>query len=384
MTTTPPTGPQSSQQPKAAHAPTPLEERLIRLIEDHGPIRVGDYIADALGHPQHGYYISAAPFGADGDFTTAPEISQIFGELIGAWLIHSWEEMGAPSLFNLIELGPGRGVLMQDILRTAKIKPAFLKAMRVYMVETSGRLRYEQQRRMQDLGVPVTWASDLYDIPAAPSLFVANEFFDCLPIRQFVRQKEADQWRERLVGFNSQNGEKRLCFLLSEEIYDTPKGAPQGSKPGDFFESCDAGREIIHALASRLKEHKGRALIIDYGHGRSGFGDTLQALRQHQYWHPLATPGEADVTAHVDFGALARAGREEEILVHGPVLQGAFLARLGIEFRLQRLCEKVSDKKAKELRVGVHRLIHPDEMGALFKAMCLSSPGLATPAGFGG
>ena len=364
------------------NTPTPLQQKLIALIRDHGPIRIGDYMADALGHPQFGYYISGAPFGADGDFTTAPEISQIFGELIGVWLIQSWREMGAPSLFNLIELGPGRGLLMSDILRTAKLDKRFLNAMRVYMVETSGRLRYEQQKQMQKAGIPVTWANDLYDIPAAPCLFVANEFFDCLPIRQFVREADGDRWRERLVGMVDHSPQQNLCFVLSEKTYEQPEGAPAKSRPGDIFETCEPAQKLVDEIAARLKDHKGRALIIDYGHGRSGFGDTLQALRQHQYWHPLATPGEADVTAHVDFAALARTGRQRSILVHGPVLQGDFLTTLGIAERAATLIKRATPKQRDDLISGVERLIHPDQMGKLFKVLCLSSPGLATPAGF--
>ena len=363
---------------------TPLEERLITLIEDHGPIRVGDYLADALGHPQHGYYMTGAAFGQDGDFTTAPEISQVFGELIGAWLINSWEEIGAPSLFNLIELGPGRGTLMADILRTAKVRPKFLKAVRVYMVETSGRQRYNQQRALQEAGVPVTWATEMHDIPAAPTLVIANEFFDCLPIRQFVRTADREEpcWRERLVGLTGSGPDKRLCFVLSEERYETPTGAPPGAKPEDIFEVSEDAQDIIRDIAVRLGNHKGRTLIIDYGHGRSGFGDTLQALRKHRYWPPLDEPGLADVTAHVDFAALARTGREQGLLVHGPELQGRFLTRLGLEERKAALLKKATSEEAGLISSGADRLVHADEMGTLFKVLSLSSPMLQAPAGF--
>ena len=363
---------------------TPLEERLLTLIEDHGPIRVGDYMADALGHPQHGYYMTSAAFGAEGDFTTAPEISQIFGELVGAWLVQAWEDIGAPSLFNLIELGPGRGTLMADILRTAKVRPKFLKAVRTYMIETSGRQRYTQQKTLQQAGVPITWATEMHDIPPAPTLIIANEFFDCLPIRQFVRTADRGTkcWREKLVGYQDQGGERRLCFVHSEALYETPSGAPAGAKPEDIFEVSEDAQSLISDIAGRLSAHKGRALIIDYGHGRSGFGDTLQALRDHRYWPPLAEPGMADVTAHVDFAALARTGREHELLVHGPELQGRFLTRLGLEQRKAALLSKAPAEKQELISTGAARLVNADEMGTLFKAMCLSSPGLVAPAGF--
>jgi NADH dehydrogenase [ubiquinone] 1 alpha subcomplex assembly factor 7 len=366
------------------HPITPLEERLVALIEDHGPIRIGDYMADALGHPQHGYYMTQNALGAEGDFTTAPEISQIFGELIGAWLINAWEQIGAPSLVNLIELGPGRGTLMSDILRTAEVRPKFRKALRVYMVETSGRLRYAQQRKLADSKVPVTWATEMHDIPAAPTLIIANEFFDCLPIRQFVRTtaREEPCWQERLVGITQVNGENRLCYTFSEELHPTPEGTPAGAQPQDMFEVCEEGRDIIKEIALRFADHKGRALIIDYGHGRSGFGDTLQALRNHRFWPPLAEPGMADVTAHVDFAALARTGRDQGLLVHGPELQGRLLSRLGLKERAQMLAERATEEQREQIISGAKRLVDTDEMGTLFKALCLSSAGLPAPAGF--
>lgn len=193
----------------AAREITPLEERLIALIKSRGPITVADYMEDALLHPHDGYYTSQAPIGAKGDFTTAPEISQIFGGSIGLWLVQSWTDMGSPKDFNLVELGPGRGVLMQDILRAARLRPAFLDAAHVWLVETSGRLRHEQQRRLRDAGIATDWADAFADIPSAPSLIIANEFFDCLPIRQFVRSERG--WRERLVGLNAELDALAFC-----------------------------------------------------------------------------------------------------------------------------------------------------------------------------
>ena len=363
---------------------TPLEESLIALIKRHGPIRVSDYMADALGHPQHGYYMTQGAFGAQGDFTTAPEISQVFGELVGAWIVNAWEEIGSPSLFNLIELGPGRGTLMADLLRIAAIRPDFLKAVRVYLIETSGRQRYEQQKQFRNSGITITWATDMYDVPAAPTLIVANEFFDCLPRRQFVRttQKDEPSWRERLIGLSDGGGADMLQFVLSPELHDTPTGAPNGAKPEDIFETSEEARKVVHHIAERFRTHKGRALIIDYGHAQAGFGDTLQAVQNHQFCPPLHQPGLVDVTAHVDFAALSSAAKEANLSVAGPEIQARVLARLGLAARAQILAAKLSGEQAQSLESGIRRLVHPEEMGTLFKVICLSSEGLPVPPGF--
>ena len=341
-------------------------------------------MADALSHPQHGYYATQDPFGRGGDFTTAPEISQLFGELVGAWLVDAWQTIGAPSRFNLVELGPGRGTLMADILRVGKVRPAFLEAAKVYMVDNSGRLRLRQQRTLDGVHDAITWVDGLEAVPAAPTLLVANEFFDCLPIRQFVRTAEDSDtpWRERLVGRDDAGGAPRLCFTLSDQAYGHRRGMPAGAIPESIFEECAAGLEIIRALATRFEEHKGRALIIDYGHGRAGYGDTFQAVKRHDYWHPLASPGLADITAHVDFAALARAGRDANTRVDGPVRQGPFLDRLGLKPRLDALCTQTDEETKALLTSGADRLAAPEAMGDLFKVMALSSPGLPEPPGF--
>lgn len=364
--------------------PTPLEERLVKLIEDHGPIKVGDFMLDALTHPQYGYYSAQDALGAAGDFTTSPEISQVFGELVGSWLVHAWEELGAPSAFNLVELGPGRGTLMADILRVARVRPRFLDSVHVYMIEASGRMRYQQKRRLHETGVRITWADRLEDVPPGPMLAVANEFFDCLPIRQFVRTADTDgrPWRERLVGL-SDDGTKALSFVLSDARFGDQSGMPQGAMPEDIFESCSAAQELIAEIAHRLREHKGRALIIDYGHGRSGYGDTLQAVKAHKPWPVLAAPGQADVTAHVDFAALARRARQEEMRVDGPIRQGDFLERLGLHLRLEAVEKSLNDEaKREDFRSGALRLVDREGMGGLFKVMAISPKGGNAPPGF--
>ena len=360
--------------------PSPLEERLIALIKSMGPISVADYMADALGHPHHGYYMTGAPFGADGDFTTAPEISQVFGELIGAWLIESWTAMGEPARFNLIELGPGRGALMADVLRTARLRPGFLAAAELHLVETSGRLRHEQSRRLANLSPQPNFADEFADIPPAPALIVANEFFDCLPIRQYERLAEG--WRERRIGLAPDGGS--LAFTHGPTPPPPDAGLPPSSEAqeGAIFEVSEPARTLAADIARALVTEGGRALIIDYGHLQSGLGDTLQAVKRHAFWPVLRTPGQADLTAHVDFEALARAAIEAGAAAYGPVTQGAFLRRLGIEARTERLAAGRSAEDAGRLGAGADRLHASDAMGEIFKALCISAPSLPPPAGF--
>ncbi|MEM6414485.1 MAG: SAM-dependent methyltransferase [Pseudomonadota bacterium] len=363
-----------------------LEERLISLIQANAPISIADFMADALLHPHDGYYTSKAPIGARGDFTTAPEISQIFGELIGLWLVQSWIELGAPKPFHLIELGPGRGVLMADILRAAALRPDFLNAAQIHLVELSGRLRHEQQKRLKkitglsDFQPAVQWSDTIDDIDAGPSLIIANEFLDCLPIRQFVRTDIG--WRERLVGVHENKNE--LCFELSATppLSTIPLPDKDEVAVGEIFEWSEAQEFAIRQLTARLHTEKGSALIIDYGHIQSGIGDTLQAVRKHASWPILAAPGEADITSHVNFDRLSKIGFETGTAVFGPISQGVFLDRLGLAIRVERLCAGKSEATADEIRSGAFRIAATSEMGEIFKAFCLSSPGLKAPAGF--
>lgn len=359
---------------------TPLEERLINLIKLKGPISVGDYMADAIGHPHEGYYMSQKALGAEGDFTTAPEISQTFGELIGLWLVEAWRAMGSPESFNLIELGPGRGVLMADILRAARLKPDFIRATCLWLLETSGRLRHEQQKRLRPTGVKPLWADEFADIPPAPSLIIANEFFDCLPINQY--QYTDKGWRERLVGL-SETGDG-LAFTLGETPPLASLGLPENAAPGDIFEISPAAREFSADIAKLLSEHGGLALIIDYGHVTSGLGDTLQAVRRHQYWPPLSSPGRADITAHVDFEALTRIAIDHGAAPYGPLPQGQFLENLGLTIRVEMLCKDKTPEEAATIQSGAHRIAAPNEMGEIFKVLCLSAPNLPIPPGFEG
>lgn len=359
---------------------TPLEERLIDLIKLKGPITVADYMADALGHPHDGYYMSREALGKDGDFTTAPEISQIFGELMGLWLVEAWRALGSPEQFNLVELGPGRGVLMNDILRAAQLRPDFVSAVQVWLYESSGRLRLEQQKRLKASPVKPLWADSLDDIPDAPTLVVANEFFDCMPIRQFEFTEKG--WRERMVDYSPEKD--ALDFLLKTTPPDPSLGLPDhhDCAPGDIFEISEDLTAFSSQLFNKLEKNEGAALIIDYGHLKSGIGDTLQAVRDHEYWPPLSAPGRADVTAHVNFETLANLALEAGGCVYGPVSQGTFLDRLGLALRAEMLCKGKDEDTIKEIRAGAERIAAPNQMGEIFKVLAVTSAELPAPAGF--
>ncbi|TCO73988.1 class I SAM-dependent methyltransferase [Rhodovulum euryhalinum] len=353
---------------------TPLADVLARRIAATGPITVADFMAECLMHPAHGYYTTRDPFGVAGDFTTAPEISQMFGELIGLWLAQVWLDHGAPAPFTLAELGPGRGTLMADALRATRGVPGFLDAARVHLVETSPTLRTRQRQTLA--GHDVTWAETVDALPAGPLLLVANEFFDALPIRQF--QRDPGGWRERQVGLR----DGALTFGLSAPA---PLAALEqrlaDTRPGDIVETCPAAATIIAAIAGRIATHGGAALIVDYGGWRS-LGDTLQAVRGHVPEPPLAHPGDADLTAHVDFEALVRAADAAGVAASPMMPQGVFLERLGITPRAEALARRLSGA-ARESHIAAHRrLTHPQEMGTLFKTLALTGQGSSPTPGF--
>ena len=269
---------------------------------------------------------------------------------------------------------------MEDMLRAARLRPEFTRAAHLWLVETSGRMRVEQQKRLRASEIKPEWADAFSDIPPGPSLIIANEFFDCLPIHQYQRVKNG--WRERLVGLSED--ETKLDFTLGRTPPPASLGLPDVAdcEEGDIFEISFAGRDFAAELCAALAEQGGHALIIDYGHMRSGLGDTFQAVRRHQYWPPLAAPGRADITAHVDFEALSRIAIDNGAVAHGPVSQGRFLERLGLNIRVEMLCKGKSPAKIDEIRTGAYRIAAPDKMGEIFKVLCLSSPSLPAPAGF--
>ncbi|MEQ8603066.1 MAG: class I SAM-dependent methyltransferase [Marivibrio sp.] len=354
----------------------PLLRHLKRRLALEGPIPISEFMALALGHPQHGYYMTRDPLGAAGDFTTAPEISQMFGELIGLWCAEVWRLIGEPARVRLVELGPGRGTLMADMLRAARMAPGFRQALRVTLVETSPALRAAQDRTLTQETIPVDWAESVDALPdeGAPLLIVANEFFDALPIRQF--QKTAAGWRERLVALEPETGALALTLAPAPGPAAAliPERAAERADAGAIVEIAPAAWSVAAALGERLTACGGAALIVDYGHGASAPGDTLQAVKAHRYCGVLEHVGEADLTAHVDFDALARAFSEAGCRPAPLATQGGFLQALGIVQRAATLARK-GDPAA--VRAQAERLVAPDQMGTLFKVLGAAAPATA-------
>jgi len=353
-----------------------LKRKILTLIEAQGPLTLAQYMAIALSDPEHGYYMRRDPLGRD--FITAPEISQVFGELVGLFFVQAWEDRGRPTLFELVELGPGRGTLMADMLRAAaKLRPQFVEAANIVLVETSPTLRGVQEATLASS--QVNWVSRFEDVPAdAPLFLVANEFFDALPIRQFVKSERG--WHERMVASDGAS----LCFMLTPDI--APLSIiPQGLRDaplGSVAEVNPGAAALMHSIAERIAEKGGVALIIDYGHAESASGDTFQAVKDNAFVDPLAEPGEADLTAHVDFGALATAARDGGAYVPRIFPQGQFLDALGIRVRANRL-KRESPETSSEIDLAVDRLTNPQHMGTMFKTMAtFEGQDRTTPPGF--
>ncbi len=358
---------------------TPLEQLIRDRIRDHGPMPVSDYMALALAHPDHGYYRKADPLGRDADFITAPEISQVFGEIIGIWCVVTWQQAGKPSPFHLVELGPGRGTLMADAVRAAGTVPDFIAAAKIHLVETSPILRNRQQEILQ--GHDATWHIAIDTVPNSPCLYIANEFFDALPIDQYVRT--ANGWNRRCIGLDPLTD--RLNFVVDQTPIITAGLIPPSvtAAPADsLFEHCPECLEIAAALGERLATDGIAALIIDYGHQYRDTGETLQAVRGHKHHDILMNPGDADLTAHVDFSALAATAETAGAVPFGPVSQGAFRSNLGIEARTYKLAADQDATQANLLHSGCHRLIDAQGMGTLFKVLALTDGKLGIPAGF--
>ncbi len=338
-----------------------LADQLRGLIALEGPITVERYMDLCLRH----YYATRDPLGQAGDFTTSPEISQMFGELIGLWMLEVWHAMGRPSPCRLVELGPGRGTLMADLLRATRLLPGFREAASVHLVETSPALRERQRMTLAASGYGIEWHDSLAEVPSGPMLLVANEFFDALPVRQFIATERG--WCERLVGLDGD----RLVFGLRGE---PQPGLPNPLRPGDVLELPVVSLGIARELAARLAATGGAALVIDYGYWGPAFSDTLQALKAHAFVDPLAEPGEADLTTHVDFHQLAQAGHASGARIHGPSPQGDFLLALGIETRAAGLRQRATPAQAADLDRALARLTERDDkgMGELFKVLALT------------
>lgn len=361
-----------------------LKTRMADLIAAQGPISVAQFMTVALLDPKEGYYATRDPFGPSrnnkgGDFTTAPEISQMFGEMIGLWLVQAWADQGCPKNPRLVELGPGRGTLMADILRTAKVAPEFLMDLDVVLIEASPVLQEMQADKLRGLGADVSWQAQFDDSLADRPLFlVANEFFDALPIRQYVRTERG--WCERMI--TVKDGE--LAFALAPvalPVAAVPAGLEQ-APDGAVYETSPAAAALAEDIARVIAARGGAGLIIDYGYGmRTGFAETLQAVGGHRFADVLAAPGEADLSAHVDFAALAAAGKRGGAAISGPVTQGAFLANLGLTERAEQLM-KANPDEAENLLAATERLIGHDKMGQLFKVLALTPPSITDVAGF--
>jgi NADH dehydrogenase [ubiquinone] 1 alpha subcomplex assembly factor 7 len=333
---------------------TKLKQIIAAMIEAEGPMPLDRYMALCLGHPQFGYYMTRDPFGASGDFTTAPEISQVFGELIGVWLLNSWAALGSPKKFALVELGPGRGTLMADILRTVKAVPEFAKGAEVHLVETSPVLRALQRERLGN----VMWHDTVASLPEMPCFIIANEFFDALPIQQF--ENRAGRWFQRCIGY----GDGKLKMGL---VPSPPMAGDEG-----LHEISPVSKAVAEDLGAHLAKHGGMALIVDYGHLKTAVGDTLQAMRKHEFVSVLDAPGQADITAHVDFDALAKSFISGGADLLPMLTQGQFLKAMGLDLRTEKLATQLAGQPAEDFIAASRRLADADQMGNLFKVMAVA------------
>lgn len=362
-------------------ADTPLKDKIRRRISFAGPMPVRQFMTLCLTDPEHGYHMTRDPLGSAGDFVTSPEISQVFGELLGVWAASTWQLMGQPENVRLVELGPGRGSMMLDALRAAQVVPAFRQAIVLHLIEISPPLRERQEQAFSALKMPVMWHESFDEVPDGPAIILANEFFDALPVNQAVKQFNG--WYERVVELGP---EGNLAFGLGDEtiplferlVPESLRDAPIGT----VYEW--RGDSLPLAIGRRLAQQSGAALIIDYGYDKTAAGETLQAMSGHGYVDPLDAPGEADLTAHVDFQAFAEGAEGMGARIFGPLTQAEFLGRLGIDQRAKALTALAPPEKAKSIDGAVKRLIAegPKEMGSLFRVLGLAHPSLGTLPAF--
>jgi SAM-dependent MidA family methyltransferase len=351
-----------------------LAQQIDTQIRTTGPISLATYMGLCLTHPRQGYYAVGRPIGADGDFITAPEISQMFGELIGFFFVNLWQQMGQPTSFTLLELGPGRGTLMQDALRAAGKADGFEDALHLQLYDSNTLLRAEQEKRLG--GYSPYWATEIDAVSDDPLFVVANEFFDALPIKQFV--KTDDGWHERLVGMRDG---QRAFGLSPTPIADSAAPAEvHGAFAGEVLELSPAAVETMQRLARKVAVQGGAILALDYGYERTQTGETLQAVKSHAFADPLEAPGEADISAHVNFQVLADAARAAGLATAPFAKQGEWLLKLGLGERAKALA-RANPSEAGNIARAIERLTSPQQMGTLFKVLCAHSPGLR-PAGF--
>ncbi len=355
---------------------TPLASKLKEQIRRNGPISVAAFFRACLQDPEHGYYVTRNAIGAEGDFITSPEISQVFGELLGLWSAVVWQQMGSPDKVNLIELGPGRGTLMSDALRATSHVPTLSKALSVHLVETSKPLAEAQRRALQTRASAMTWHNNIETVPKGPAIILANEFLDALPVNQCVFQK--GEWLARTIGLNTDGG---FVFVTGETASDAshPQSLTQPTPPpkdGDVFEHQTGARALLQALARSRDGNPWACLFVDYGHTEARMGDTMQGVKQHRHVSPFETPGETDLTIEVDFEQLARTCRDLGLAVDGPITQAEFLGRLGIIERASKLMHS-NPEKAADIEASVARLMAPGGMGTRFKVLGVRSADLA-------
>ena len=373
--------PELNRAGPAAADDTPLADELRRRIRASGPMPLADFMQACLHDPLHGYYRKRQPLGASGDFITAPEISQLFGEIVGAWCVIVAETLhnAAPQEpVRLIELGPGRGTLIADVLRVAQTRPDVAQNLAIHLVERNEALRDPQRQAVESCGHTAIFHDRLEDVPAGPSVLLANEFLDCLPISQFVRQDGT--WRLRCIGLDEHG---RFRFQPGQpaepNLTQPPDGAPDEAA---ILESCPGLPEVVSGLALRLKSAPGVALIIDYGANETAYGDSLQAIRDHRHADPLSRPGETDITAHVNFAELGLLARRDGLNAYGPLPQARFLTELGLVQRLAKLISAADAATRNRLELAAARLAAPGAMGDVFKVMALASPQIGPPPPF--
>ncbi|PSJ58157.1 class I SAM-dependent methyltransferase [Pseudaminobacter soli (ex Li et al. 2025)] len=355
---------------------TDLKQRIADLVAASGPISVAEYMALCLFDPKQGYYTTREPFGVAGDFTTAPEISQMFGELVAIWLRTAWDAAGRPSPFVLAEIGPGRGTLMKDMLRTlSRLDPAFVSQARLALIETSPRLAEVQRATLGDFATDIEWHPTIDTLPQLPLFIVGNELFDAIPTRQFVRA--GGVWRERAVAVDDAGNLQFVAGAGSLDPSLLPPDAHQAPE-GAIVEIAPARSALMETIAARITASGGAGLFIDYGYFTPSVGDTLQALRKHRYEDVLASPGLADITSHVDFQALATAARSHGLAAH-LATQGDFLLGMGLLERAGRLGANADAVGREKIHSEVERLAGPDAMGNLFKVLAVTPPEIRVP-----
>ena len=347
-----------------------LKARIVDLIEAFGPISVAEYMSLCLSDPQDGYYTTRKPFGAEGDFITAPEVSQMFGELIGIWIALAWDALGRPLPVSIAEIGPGRGTLMKDALRALRqLQPDLARQADVFLIETSDRLAAIQLETL--VSTAANRVRTVEELPRQPMILIGNELFDAIPIRQYVRAQ--DGWHERMIGLSE---EDELAFTIHPAVIpDAELPIAAKAPPGTVVEVAPARVAVMASVAARIVASGGAALFIDYGHLQSAPGDTFQAMRRHDFADPLDAPGEADLTSHVDFAALAAEAGRHGLATHS-MTQGDFLVGLGLLERAGRLGAPLDAKGRQRIAGEVERLAGPEQMGNLFKVMAVLPPSL--------